>query len=747
MKSQKETKNLFLLGLASVFLPYLPILFNSNQALLYRDLSQIFIPLKSIWLNSILELGRVTHWNPYALLGTPYLADSNPGPLYPLNWIFYIFRNLGVPRALVIFIFLHHVLIYSGGFFLFRHLRVRPLLAMLGAATIALGGSAMSSDNLAHMLGAELAVPFFLLFLFRSNRRPLLSLDLILASGMLALPVYAGDTQFTYVLALFSFGYLMRTRTLFNGLLRYATLGILAISAAAPQLLPTVAFIPETGRTLGAQQLPGILIWSMHPVRFLEMMFPLAFGDHPGGLRYWGYIFLNSFPSPYPFIFSLYVGALPFLFLATWLFTCFKKLKWRNRLHPEKLVGFLLLCFLVMGEFSPVPVYQWLTLYLPLWSSFRHPERLSYWPVLWVIISAFLAGERLLRLSSITNLPIYRKSSSALLLLNVAFAAFLFHYAAPLLPVFWAVLFMSSLALSLSMIHNPRRRKSATIAIVTLTLLDLSLFASRMIWSQPISITQEANNVAVKKIHADLLKRKGEIALGGAARFFASSSDDNGAPNNEDISVLDKNALFSWTLLETNLSSYFRIEDVRGFFGLMPRHPVDFWNSVKTKGAQRTLDILSVRYHLYLQGGQPIVTSSLSALPFLLLPEQVESLSESAAAARVLDLNWNFRSTVLLEGDVPHAQGAAGLWKIVSVKKNWDTMHLEMRALKEGSASWIVLQESFHRYWRANIDQQKLKLLRANNWAIGLQLPSPTHEGQIVAVSLGLVSRLVEILC
>ena len=64
---------------------YLPLIFDSDRALLFRDLTNLQLPLKTEWVRAWLELGRIPHWNPFHVSGFPFLADLNYGPLYPLN--------------------------------------------------------------------------------------------------------------------------------------------------------------------------------------------------------------------------------------------------------------------------------------------------------------------------------------------------------------------------------------------------------------------------------------------------------------------------------------------------------------------------------------------------------------------------------------------------------------------------------------------------------------------------------------
>ena len=87
----------------------------------------------------VLQAGRLSLWNPYLFMGVPFLANSQAGVLYPLNWPFWLL--LPPHRALHWSALLHLWLAGSGAYLYARaSLRLGHLGAWTAGAALALGG-------------------------------------------------------------------------------------------------------------------------------------------------------------------------------------------------------------------------------------------------------------------------------------------------------------------------------------------------------------------------------------------------------------------------------------------------------------------------------------------------------------------------------------------------------------------------------------------------------------------------------
>ncbi len=88
--------------------------------------------------NAVMQAGRLPLWNPYLFMGAPFLANSQAGVLYPLNWPLI---PLSAPEEVKVAIVLH-AMIGAAGMYLFarRSLRLSALASTLAGAVFALGG-------------------------------------------------------------------------------------------------------------------------------------------------------------------------------------------------------------------------------------------------------------------------------------------------------------------------------------------------------------------------------------------------------------------------------------------------------------------------------------------------------------------------------------------------------------------------------------------------------------------------------
>lgn len=725
MKSSARL-NTALLVCAALFVlvPYFSVIFNASVALLYRDLSHTALPTKALWLYGVEELGRVPHWNPYSLSGTPFLANSNPGPLYPLNGIFYFLRSSGLPRALFFFILLHHVLIFMGGYFLLRELQARGWLAVVGAWALALGGFALSSDNLLHILGAQLGVVFFFFFWARVLRRPQwLSSDLLFAGLALAWPMYSSDPQYTYLAGVAGWIWAWRTLGFLPALRGSAFLFLAMVLASGPQLFPTLGFLPSTGRGISSS-LSDLQFWSLHPVRFWEGFLPLPFGHSVNPNEYWGAQYLNSGGMKQPFIFSFYPGLFATFFLML------GSVEWARKRHrPADFFWpglFLLGALLAMGEFSPVPLFALFAKVIPLWSGFRHPERLVYWlSFAWIVLSV-LAAEKVLRLPAARLRALLKIAMALFAAIYLGLFIWMQAKGVSLAPLLHAVVVVAGFGALLWL-----RRPNASYLLLLLAALDLGLTAEKLVWPQPIAIAEEARLPWLQKLNQDRAAQAGAFAKGAASRFYAipgGEIDFRYVPS-QDFST---QVLFSeWARAQPNTSAYWRLEDVRGFYGLQPRRAVDLWNLLSVHQPNRLLDLFSVRYLLKVENLEPIVLVNRSALPFVGFFEKVEQeASEQEALARIQAPNWNLQHVLLVETDAQEAPARAE-WEILSVEKKWDDIQIRLRAQRAGGERFLLLNETFDPIWRVRTGKgTNLKLVRANAWAQATLLPSATTQGE-----------------
>lgn len=247
-----------LLGLAALVVYTLrDVLAPGNARLPGADASNIYI--WEFLTRAALFSGRLPHWNPYHLAGTPHLSDPMTTVFYPpalaLRWL--------PPVAFVGWTMALHLMIAGGGaLYLSRAIGMRWGVAAAVAAAVALGGSVGAWIHNGHVLVLQSTawLPWALGLAIASVRRgrwlphPGLIVVLVLQflAGYLQGSVYVAAAVGSY----FVFAALWpddrapavsRVRPL----AQLAFVILLAGGLSAVQLLPTLTLIGEAGRTSG----------------------------------------------------------------------------------------------------------------------------------------------------------------------------------------------------------------------------------------------------------------------------------------------------------------------------------------------------------------------------------------------------------------------------------------------------------------------------------------------------------------
>ncbi|MBC7227191.1 MAG: YfhO family protein [Thermoflexales bacterium] len=116
-----------------------------------------------------LRAGRLPLWNPYLFMGVPFLANSQAGVLYPLNWPFWL---LLPPHAALHWSALLHLWLAGSGAYLYARvsLRLGRMGAWTAGAAFALGGYLGAQVEHINQLQALSWLPWALLLYDRALR-------------------------------------------------------------------------------------------------------------------------------------------------------------------------------------------------------------------------------------------------------------------------------------------------------------------------------------------------------------------------------------------------------------------------------------------------------------------------------------------------------------------------------------------------------------------------------------------------
>lgn len=327
-----------------------------------------------------LRAGRVPLWNPDLFMGVPFLANSQVGFLYPLNWPLWL--ALPTPYAVSASILVHLLIAALGAYLAGRRtLALGRVAALFAAALFALGGYLTAQVEHINQLQGLAWLPWFFAALAPAvasqGARPWQDrLRIVLAVGMLfALQLLAGHTQTAFITGVAVTAWLMfslisylsgssepdRFRAVLRVLLVWGAGVTLAVILSAVQLLPTLELAGQSSRQ-GGLTLNEVLSFSWHPVHLTRALLP---------------------PYNRP-LFSEYVAFLPITALALAVVGAWA---WR-RDRRVAAWGFLVLLgfVLALGRFTPV---YYLLGRLPGFDLFRAPSR---WLVVAALGLALLAG-------------------------------------------------------------------------------------------------------------------------------------------------------------------------------------------------------------------------------------------------------------------------------------------------------------------------------------------------------------------
>jgi hypothetical protein len=268
----------------------------SGQSFFYRDLSQVFFPLRRFIVEGLRQ-GELRYWNPYVHEGEPLTLLPLAYPpdllqaLLPDERGFSLLLALHVPLAALAFIALA------------RGSGLGLLAAAGGAMVYALGGFCLSSLNLYVHLQAVAWAPLVVLGLMRAgtgDRRDVAKAALVCAVALSTTSAELVGQAFVFAAAL------AFRRGEPRGALRLAGAAALGAGIAAVPLLVMTALAADSARS-GGLPTSMVLAYSIHPMTFLQVVVAGLYGDLSDYInRFWGALFFSGLP----YFSSLYLGVL-----------------------------------------------------------------------------------------------------------------------------------------------------------------------------------------------------------------------------------------------------------------------------------------------------------------------------------------------------------------------------------------------------------------------------------------------------
>ena len=261
---------LFVLLLCAVYAD--PLFARRNFA--GRDLLAYNLPVEKA-VHDAYARGRWPVWMPEISGGRPLLPNPNTGALYPV-WA--LLSLVSFPLAVRIFPLLHWAAGGIGIMCLLRSLGGSKSAAWVSAVTYVFSGVVVSEVFYAHYMVGMALLPWILWVLAgpRAPRGKVLPLAILFALVFLS-----GDV--------FQIGIALGSAVIWTlaetdpsrrvpDLAAFGVSIVLAALAAAPQIVATALWIPETGRAVTGMKLGESLLFSVSPFRLLELIVPYPFG-------------------------------------------------------------------------------------------------------------------------------------------------------------------------------------------------------------------------------------------------------------------------------------------------------------------------------------------------------------------------------------------------------------------------------------------------------------------------------------
>ena len=357
--------------LATAVLVFFNKMVLSNLILARGDTLLYFYPYWQAAADA-LAAGRVPLWNPDLFMGAPFVANSQVGFFYPLNWPLWLL--LPTPYAVNGAILLH-VLIAAVGTYLAgrRQLGLDRGAAILAGVLFGLGGYLTAQVEHVNQLQGLAWLPwFFAVWPVGEGLEKWDYVKSILGIGMLfGLQFLAGHTQSVFitgvglgvsVLVKGDWRFVARfAKSRYRGLLILIVGGVVGVLVAAVQVLPTLELAGQSSRQ-GGLVFNEVVSFSLHPLLLTRALLP-GYGQG---------------------LFTEYVAFLP---LTALVLAVIGGWQWRRvGVVRPFLVLALVALFLALGQFNPL---YFLLGRLPGFNLFRVPAR---WLVLYSFGAAMLAG-------------------------------------------------------------------------------------------------------------------------------------------------------------------------------------------------------------------------------------------------------------------------------------------------------------------------------------------------------------------
>ena len=625
-----------------------------------------------------IQKGAVPSWNPYNFSGIPLLANLQSATFYPLNLVFFLTNFTAGWSIQIIF------QVILGGIFMFLYLRnlgLHSFATTLGTLAFVGSGFFVSWLEWNTLIQSALWLPLILLAVEKINP-PVFIFSLVSS-------FFAGHLQVFFYVCLTTLLYILFKRKSF---FVFLTSSLLTLVFVLPQLIPTLAFIKESARSLD-QTIWNRPEWFLPWQNLVQLVAPDFFG-HPATLNYTGIFSYQEFVS--------YIGIIPFIFAVLGFFTAKENLVWFFRIL---LVGSLVMALPTFLAKLPF------VLNVPLISS-ASPARLIFLvDFSMAILAAFGLNE-------------FLKNRSPKKIVVIVFAllgflsCLLISAKANNLAVSMRNLYLPiGLTLGFGLLLLSKSTKIIIAGILLITLFDLSRFAIKFeSFSDPSYLYPATKALS-------FLQEKSKTDL-----FRVAAVDDRILPPNfsimykiQSISGYDPLYLRRYGLLIT------AIEQGGGFNRIIvpKNYSSKFFDLLNVKYILTLADIKLDKYKLVFQEGETRVYQNSSVLPRAFFVGKVIGVSSPEdGLQKMFAKNFSVSDNAAVE-NFPEAEFLISKNSKVSVKDYQDNrVVLETENQNDG---FLVLTDSYYPGWQAKVDGVSTPIFPSNVAFRGIFIPSGKH--------------------
>ena len=337
-----------------------------EKILSYRDLFFFHYPLRYYWMSQYLN-GFLPYINAAMNGGQPLLANPNYAVFYPGNVFFLVASFHSAWNWSLVF---HVYWAALGTYYFTRRLGCSQAASLVAAIAFAFSGPVLSAMNYYNLLIAASWIPWILLSTSKGIERG--GRWIAIAALALSAQLLAGEPtvqMITYAfLVAAGMAYALHPSSIAPAkradvFYRLLSIALLAIGLSAVQIIPTLLWLPHSGRSETLDFRLSAAYWSLPPARLIELLAPHFFGNPMSSLSkdFWG---SRISDSGYPYIFKIYCGWLPLLLA---LFGA------RARMGRFALA--VTVCALGLSLGRHLPGYQTLFDVLPPLRLLRYPEK------------------------------------------------------------------------------------------------------------------------------------------------------------------------------------------------------------------------------------------------------------------------------------------------------------------------------------------------------------------------------------